>query len=166
VEQLDATSLLQQRKKGARAYMTNPLQSPRQILLIEDDWWIRTCLRDVLSDEGYTVIEAADGRTGLRLAAEECPDLVLLDLAMPEFTGMEVLHELRRGPMTRTVPVVILSAFARLLTAPDATSVAGVVSKPVDMAMLLAAVKDALDARAEVRPNDRPCGGHRSRPAD
>jgi DNA-binding response OmpR family regulator len=132
--------------------MTNAPRGQRRILLIEDDAWIRTCVRDVLSDEGYGVIEAADGRTGLRLAAEECPDIVLLDLAMPEFTGMDVLHELRRGPVTRRLPVLVLSAFARLLAAPDATSVAGVISKPVDMTMLLAAIEEALETPEHVSP--------------
>jgi DNA-binding response OmpR family regulator len=132
--------------------MTNALQCRRRILLIEDDWWIRTFLCDVLTDEGYAVIEAADGRTGLRLAVEECPDIVLLDLAMPEFTGMDVVRELRRGPVTRTLPVLVLSAFTRLLAAPDVTSVAGVLSKPVDVVMLLAAIEQALKTPEQVRP--------------
>jgi DNA-binding response OmpR family regulator len=113
-------------------------------LLIEDDAWIRTFLRDLLSDEGYVVIEAADGRTGLRLAFEEWPDVVLLDLAMPEFTGMDVLHGLKRIPRTRTIPVLILSAYAAVLAASDVSSVAGVLSKPTDVATLLSAVRDAV----------------------
>jgi DNA-binding response OmpR family regulator len=85
------------------------------ILLIEDDAWIRTFLRDLLSDEGYGVVEVADGRTGLQVATEACPDLVLLDLAMPEFTGVDVLHGLKRSSRTRSVPVLILSAFSGVL---------------------------------------------------
>jgi CheY-like chemotaxis protein len=126
--------------------MTNALDHRGQVLLIEDDAWIRTFLRDVLSDEGYRVVEAADGRTGLRLAAATCPDVVLLDLAMPEFTGTDVLHELQREPSTREVPVLILSAFTRLLPEPEATTVAGVLAKPVDVPILLAAVQEALGA--------------------
>jgi two-component system KDP operon response regulator KdpE len=122
----------------------------QRILLIEDDGWIRTFLRDVLADEGYEVIEAADGRTGLRLAAEQHADMVLLDLAMPGFTGVDVLRELRRLPTTRTVPVLILSAFERLLPARDTSDVAGVLAKPVKVPLLLAAVKDALDAPEQV----------------
>jgi DNA-binding response OmpR family regulator len=113
-------------------------------LLIEDDAWIRTFLRDVLSDEGYVVIEAADGRTGLRLAFEEFPDVVLLDLAMPEFTGMDVLHGLKRIPRTRAIPVLILSAYPAVLAASDASSVAGVLAKPTDVPMLLIAIRNAV----------------------
>jgi CheY-like chemotaxis protein len=69
---------------------------------------------------------------------------VLLDLAMPDFSGMHVLHELGRGHATRDVPVLILSAFTRLLPAPSSPSVVGVLSKPVDVVQLLAAVKQAL----------------------
>ncbi len=119
------------------------LRHRRRVLLIEDDAWIRTFLRDVLSDEGYVVIEAADGRTGLRLAFEELPDVVLLDLAMPEFTGMDVLHGLKHLPRTRAIPVLILSAYGAVLAASDASSVAGVLAKPTDVPTLLAAIRNA-----------------------
>jgi CheY-like chemotaxis protein len=120
------------------------LGRPRRVLLIEDDAWIRTFLRDVLSDEGYVVIEAADGRTGLRLAFEENPDVVLLDLAMPEFTGMDVLHGLKHLPRTRAIPVLILSAYGAVLGAADLASVAGVLAKPTDVPTLLTALQNAL----------------------
>jgi CheY-like chemotaxis protein len=115
----------------------------RRVLLIEDDAWIRTFLRDVLADEGYAVIEAADGRTGLRLAFEESPDVVLLDLAMPEFTGMDVLHGLKHLPRTRAIPVLILSAYGAVLGASDLSSVAGVLAKPTDVPTLLTALRKA-----------------------
>jgi CheY-like chemotaxis protein len=117
----------------------------RRVLLIEDDAWIRTFLRDVLSDEGYGVVEAADGRTGLRAATDDCPDLILLDLAMPEFTGVDVLHGLKRSPRTRSVPVLVLSAFAGVLPDRDAASVAGVLTKPIETGKLLAAIRHALE---------------------
>jgi DNA-binding response OmpR family regulator len=124
------------------------VQTPKQVLLVEDDAWIRAILRDVLFDEGYDVIEAADGRTGLRLVAEHSPDLVLLDLAMPEFTGVDVLRGLRRSPRTRSLPVVILSAFTHVvLSVDDATSVACILDKPVDHTTLLATVRQSLNPR-------------------
>jgi CheY-like chemotaxis protein len=126
--------------------IADALRRPRQVLLVEDDAWIRTFLRDVLFDEDYCVIEAADGRTGLQLVAKHLPDLILLDLAMPEFTGVDVLHSLRRSPRTRSLPVVILSAYTRVVLSPDdATSVACVLTKPVDEATLLAAVRHSLN---------------------
>jgi DNA-binding response OmpR family regulator len=126
---------------------------PCRILVIEDDAWIRSFLRDVLTDEGYVVIEAADGKTGLRLAVEEPPDVVLLDLAMPEITGMDVLHGLKRIQRTSAIPVLILSAYAAVLARTDVGSVAGVHTKPLDVATLLAAIRDA------VGPAEPRCGG-------
>jgi CheY-like chemotaxis protein len=114
----------------------------KQVLVIEDDAWIRSFIREVLFDEGYCVHEAADGRTGLRLIAECSPDVVLLDLAMPEFTGLDVLHDLRREPRTRALPVVILSAYTRgVLSEQDATSAASVLTKPVDEETLLEVIR-------------------------
>src|SRR5438309_6532229 len=124
------------------------LGRPRRVLLIEDDAWIRTFLRDVLSDEGFVVIEAADGKTGLNLAFEHCPDIVLLDLAMPEFTGMDVLHGLQRMQRTRTIPVIVLSAYAAVLAPADASAVASVLAKPTDIPVLLEAIRDAVKSGA------------------
>ena len=120
----------------------------QSVLLIEDDAWIRTFLRDVLSDEGFVVIEAADGKTGLNLAFEHCPDIVLLDLAMPEFTGMDVLHGLQRMQRTRTIPVIVLSAYAAVLAPADASAVASVLAKPTDIPVLLEAIRDAVESGA------------------
>jgi CheY-like chemotaxis protein len=124
--------------------MTKATLHPRQrVLLIEDDAWIRTFLRDLLFEEGYDVVEAADGKTGLRLAFEEEPSVVVLDLAMPEVTGTDVLHGLKRIPRTRDIPVVVVSAYAGVLAASDASSVASVHVKPLDVDALLAAIRDA-----------------------
>jgi DNA-binding response OmpR family regulator len=131
--------------------MTTPERS-RRILLVEDDAWIRTFIRDVLSDEGYEVTEAADGRTGLRLAADNCPDLVLLDLAMPESSGVDVLHQLKKVPVAQSAPVLIISAYARVLSDSDATSVAGVLTKPLDVGRLLVAIQSALSGDASREP--------------
>jgi two-component system, cell cycle response regulator DivK len=126
--------------------MPGRVQVKSRVLLVEDDAWIRTFLCDVLSDAGYTVLEAADGRTGLRLAEQERPQLMLLDLAMPEFTGMDVLTELRRNAWARKLPVLILSAYANLLAVRRAGPVAGVLGKPVDVSELLLAIDHALNA--------------------
>jgi CheY-like chemotaxis protein len=71
---------------------------------------------------------------------------MLLDLAMPEFTGVDVLRKLRCGARTRSLPVVILSAYTRVvLSADDATSVVRVLTKPVDEATLLATIRQSLN---------------------
>ncbi|HZI12567.1 MAG TPA: response regulator transcription factor [Myxococcus sp.] len=80
----------------------------RRILVVEDDLSILAGLSMNLRFEGYEVLQAQDGRTGLARALDDAPDLIVLDLMLPELNGYEVLKELRqRG---RDTPVVVLSA--------------------------------------------------------
>jgi two-component system, OmpR family, alkaline phosphatase synthesis response regulator PhoP len=79
-----------------------------RILLVEDDLAILTGLSMNLRFEGYEIIQAQDGRTGLQKAIDERPDLVVLDVMLPEMNGYEVVRELRRRGAE--VPVVIVSA--------------------------------------------------------
>lgn len=127
-------------------------QQKRRIVLVEDDAWIRTFLRDVLNDEGFEVREAADGRTGLRMCREDPPDLVLLDLAMPEVAGREVLEELRRNRRTRQVPVIVMSAYTRVLSREEADAVAGVLQKPLVVEELLEQIRRALGESGNSMP--------------
>jgi len=80
----------------------------QRLLIIEDELPMRTALADVLSAEGYRVLSAADGETGLRRAADEKPDLILLDIMMPKVDGYAVCSELRR--LGNAVPILMLTA--------------------------------------------------------
>ncbi|MDH4146406.1 MAG: response regulator transcription factor [Acidimicrobiia bacterium] len=77
------------------------------LLLVEDDPGVRLVLKLALEDEGYRVLEAEDGTTGLALFHAEQPDLVLLDLRLPDVRGLDVCRELRK---TSTVPIIIVTA--------------------------------------------------------
>src|SRR5438105_227680 len=79
-----------------------------RVLIIEDELPMRTALADVLSTEGYRVLGAADGESGLRRALEDKPDLILLDIMMPKLDGFTVCSELRR--LGSAAPVLILTA--------------------------------------------------------
>lgn len=79
----------------------------RRVLLIDDDPELRKLLRTTL-EGGYSVLEAFDGKSGLRLAAAEPPDIVILDWQMPGMWGGEVLAELKQR--TPHLPVVVLTA--------------------------------------------------------
>src|SRR5689334_13909416 len=79
-----------------------------RLLIIEDELPMRTALQDVLEGEGYRVITAAEGETGLRRALEEKPDLILLDVMMPRLDGYALCAELRR--VANPVPVLMLTA--------------------------------------------------------
>src|SRR6516225_3627788 len=80
--------------------------STPMILLIEDELPIRRFLRASLASDGYRLVEAETGQKGLRLAAQQPPDLVILDLGLPDLDGQEVLRQLREW---LHAPIIVLS---------------------------------------------------------
>jgi len=81
----------------------------KKILLIEDDEFLRKVMLRKLKAENYDAVEAIDGKNGLKVAKEEKPDLILLDLVLPEVDGFEVLAELKKDKKLSKIPVIILS---------------------------------------------------------
>lgn len=84
----------------------------KKILVVEDDIDNRRIVAKVLSVEGYRVIEATDGAEALSQARREHPDLILMDLALPNIDGWEATRQLKGDPQTRSIPVVALTAVA------------------------------------------------------
>ena len=80
------------------------------VLVAEDESALVTLLRYNLEREGYRVLEARDGEEALLIAAEEQPDLVILDWMMPQLSGIEVCRRLRSRQETRNVPILMLTA--------------------------------------------------------
>jgi DNA-binding response OmpR family regulator len=80
----------------------------QRLLIIEDELPMRTALADVLTAEGYRVLTASDGESGLQRALAEKPDLILLDIMMPKLDGYAVCAELRR--LGHAVPILMLTA--------------------------------------------------------
>ena len=78
-------------------------------MLVEDDSWLRYIMAELLADDGYRVREAATGTQALALVEEETPDAVVLDLNLPELSGLEVLHDLRTRRQLHTLPVIVMS---------------------------------------------------------
>ena len=110
-----------------------------RILLVEDNELNRDMLSRRLIRRGYEVEIAVDGREGLRLADSLIPDLILLDLSLPEMDGWEVLRHLKENPKMKAIPVVALTAHA-LVTDRDRALEAGFDEydiKPVEMPRLL-----------------------------
>ncbi|MES1172419.1 MAG: response regulator [Bacteroidota bacterium] len=81
-----------------------------RILVVEDEADLRQVLAYNLRDAGHEVLMASEGREGLALAAEQPPDLVLLDLMLPDISGLEVCRALKSGERTRDVPVIMVTA--------------------------------------------------------
>jgi CheY-like chemotaxis protein len=112
----------------------------RTALVMDDDPALRALLAEVLADEGYAVVQAANGREGVVLAREHHPHVILLDLQLPPTLGMGVLDELRRSEATRYIPVVVVSGEQPPDRHGDVPRPDGVVRKPFDVGELLAHV--------------------------
>ncbi|MEW6495787.1 MAG: response regulator [Cyanobacteriota bacterium] len=82
----------------------------KKILVIEDEGIIRLQLLNVLEANGFNAIGAQDGFTGVQLATQVVPDLILCNVALPRLNGYEVLRELRNEPITANIPFIFLSA--------------------------------------------------------
>lgn len=110
---------------GASDYLAKPLDRKRlssvlarykngrsdmTVLVIEDDEATRRLVARSLGGEDWNVVEAVNGRAGLERVAEAKPDIILLDLMMPEMDGFEFLSELRKQPEMRDIPVVVVTA--------------------------------------------------------
>ncbi len=80
------------------------------LLLVEDSRFLSVVNERTLVKAGYSVLTAADGEEALRVARNEVPDLILLDMLLPKLGGPEVLSELKRDPRTSQIPVIVLSS--------------------------------------------------------
>jgi CheY-like chemotaxis protein len=85
----------------------------KSILVVEDSRFLRLANERALVRAGYSVVTAADGEEGLRMACQNVPDLILLDMMLPKLGGPEVLQALRQEPLTAQVPVIVLSSLSQ-----------------------------------------------------
>lgn len=127
---------------GAADYLTKPIdwerlaavlqryecaRPPCPVLLVEDDPVMREMLQRRLEKEGWKVIEAENGRVALGRMAQSRPDLILLDLMMPEMDGFQFLDEIRKREDWRSIPVIVVTA--KELSAEDRQRLNGSVEK-------------------------------------
>jgi CheY-like chemotaxis protein len=128
--------------------------SGRTVLVIEDSEVIRRVLRLILEAEGYRVVESPDGLRAPSLARDHRPDVITLDLSLPDVDGREVLRQLLDDDNIGEVPVVIISAFADYLTGSERQRAADVIVKPFDLDDLLQRLERAISRadRGGVRP--------------
>jgi two-component system cell cycle response regulator DivK len=113
-----------------------------KILYIEDNIENRTLVKRVLEAEGYVVLEADDGSSGLRMIEEEIPALILMDINLPEIDGYEVTTQLRQMEILDNVPIVALTA--NVLKGDRERSLDagcdGYIQKPIDVDLLPAQI--------------------------
>jgi DNA-binding response OmpR family regulator len=128
------------------------------ILVIDDEVAIRTMLRRTLEREGFVVVDAPDGRTGIAASRQHPPDVVLTDLFMPDKDGIEVIQEVRSlWSKTRIIAMTggqLQNSFGSIVQ-PAALLLGAdrVLLKPFDQRTLLSAIEDALSLRDARQPS-------------
>jgi len=120
-----------------------------RILIVDDEAAIREYETSLLSELGHEVLVAADGVEALRLAYDKRPHLVLLDIMMPEFSGIDVCRQLRADPRTRDIRIIMVSA-VDAKRALEESIIAGAddfLAKPVNALELMVRVRSILRVR-------------------
>ncbi len=140
--------------------MTNALST---ILVVDDYLDNRMLLSAWLRAKGYKVLEAADGKEGVLQANRSNPDLILMDLAMPELDGIEATRQIRQRRRHSRTPIFAISAYATYDVKADALA-AGcteVFAKPLDLPTLLGKIELTLGQQNSNRANYRTAAGNR-----
>ena len=121
-----------------------------KILLIEDNEMNRDMLSRRLAKRGFEVLLATDGREGIRMASTEAPDLILMDMSLPEIDGWEVTRTLKAEPGTAAIPIIALTAHAMVHDRERALDAGcdDFDTKPIDFVRLRGKI-DALAPRRE-----------------
>lgn len=121
----------------------------KHILCVEDEEEMIDLIRLILSGRGFEVRGAAGGAEGLRMVREEPPDLVLLDLMMPDLDGWEVYQQIKADERTRSIPVIVVTAKAQNIDRVLVMHIAKVddyITKPFSPQELLSSVERVLGA--------------------
>ena len=127
----------------------------KTILVVDDKASVRQLVRDYLTEQGYKVVTASNGREALYTARHENPDAILLDIMMPEMDGYETMRAIRENPRFRHLPIIAVTAKAmkgdrqKCLDA----GASDYIAKPVDIELLLALLRVwVARAREESQP--------------
>ena len=116
------------------------------ILIIEDNKDILDILSELLKMENYTVLSADNGTSGLELATEYIPDLIICDVVMRELDGFQVIEQLKKNPSTKDIPVAFLSAIANSESIEKGIALgATFITKPFYWKELLQKIKELID---------------------
>ena len=123
-----------------------PARSVPTVLVIEDYADTRELISSILRKEGYKVIEAEDGLEGFLKATAGYPDLVIMDLALPEMDGVETARRIHQTPKLARTPIFVVSALLTKEVEADVRAVGcvAVFSKPFEVAELLGQVRSAV----------------------
>ena len=135
--------------------MREPM-SAEKVLIVDDERLVRWSLRQKCDEWGYAVVEADCGEKALRLAREESPDLVLLDIRLPDLTGIEVLDQLKKDGFGRAVIMITADPQLDDVKAAIKLGAYDFVGKPIDFETLREVMESALEATAQPDNDTQP----------
>ncbi|MCZ7384794.1 MAG: response regulator [Candidatus Methanoperedens sp.] len=116
-----------------------------KILVVDDEKGLVSLLKISLESDNYKVVESYTGDGAIRKAHSDAPDLILLDLMLPDMTGYEICNKLRKDPLTRSIPIIMLTGLG------EKGRIAGLdlgaddyITKPFDLKELKAKIRNVL----------------------
>ena len=120
--------------------------APKRILIVEDNELNMKLLNDVLEAYGYDIIKTASGAAVLELARQHGPDLILIDIQLPDISGLEAVRQLKGDAQTKAIPVIAVTAFAMAGDERRALDRGcdGYIAKPIMLREFLLTVEDFL----------------------
>ncbi|MDP8299417.1 MAG: ATP-binding protein, partial [Candidatus Tantalella remota] len=136
--------------KGSKFMFSLPVERKQKILVVDDEKEIRDLYRKLLERAGYVVLEAGSGMDGIMKAQEEDPELIILDMRLPDITGYEVIGRLRSESDTLAIPVLAVSGYEEALAELDKlessleSSAIPRMNKPFDNEVFVSMVKSML----------------------
>lgn len=120
------------------------------ILLVEDNEFNRDMLSRRLARKGFSILIAEDGSRGIKMTREKMPDLILMDVSLPDIDGLEITRQLKADPQTRRIPIIVITAHAMVGDRQQSLA-AGADDyhiKPVDLSTLLTQIQALLPPSA------------------
>jgi two-component system, OmpR family, alkaline phosphatase synthesis response regulator PhoP len=123
---------------------------PKTILVADDESHILHVVSVKLSNAGYRVLTATDGKEALELALSEHPDLIITDYQMPQMSGLELCARLQENPSAANIPAILLTArgYSLDLSGAPPSGIRSMIAKPFSPRQLLRTVQDMLSAAA------------------
>jgi two-component system cell cycle response regulator DivK len=135
-----------------------PPRAPKRILIVEDHELNMKLLNDLLEAHGYEILQAREGLVAVHLARQHLPDLILMDVQLPDISGLEATRLLKADEQTKAIPIVAVTAFA-MAGDKQRTLDSGCdayVAKPIMVRDFLRLVEELLERTPASRPGQSP----------
>ena len=153
-----------ERRKIARNYPANGTK----ILIVEDSKTVQVVLRKIFSQAGFEVLQAFDGESGVAMAKEHLPSLIMMDVVMPGMTGFQATRKIRKDASISTTPIVIMSGNKQATEQFWATKIGAnaYMTKPFSRADLFAVLEQHMKQDAAISSNENDGSGEYIQPDD